>query len=111
HGIGHGLGGLAERDGETPGRQRIERAGMARFGRIEEAPNACDGLGRGHSFRLIENDPAVNGRPFTLARHHCPSLPGLSGAERSRATFSECRILAMRSASAKEVSSTKRSSG
>ncbi len=61
HGIGHGLGGLAERDGKNPGRQRIERPRMAGFGGIEEAPYPRQSLGRGYAFGFIENDPAMDG--------------------------------------------------
>ena len=59
-GVRHGLGGLAERDRQHAGRQRIERAGMPGLLRIEQAAHGADRLRRGHAGRLVQHQPAVD---------------------------------------------------
>src|SRR6266850_1203028 len=56
----NGLGGLAERDRQAAGGERIEGAGMAGALGLEQPFHDRDRLGRGHADRLVEHDPAVD---------------------------------------------------
>src|SRR6185369_10784607 len=60
HHEGNRLGGLAERDRQAAGCQRIERAGVARAFGLEQALEHSDRVRRGHADRLVENHPAVH---------------------------------------------------
>src|SRR4051812_49846993 len=60
HHEGNRLGGLAERDRQAAGRQRIERAGVAGALGLEQALEHGNRVRRGHADRLVENYPAVN---------------------------------------------------
>ena len=44
HGPGDGFGGVAEGDGQDASGERVERAAMADFGRVEQAFERADGL-------------------------------------------------------------------
>ena len=88
--VRHGLGGLAQRDRQHAGSERVERAGMAGLVGLEQPLDLGDGFGRTHADRLVEHQPAGD-RPALLlaaARHY--SVPPLSSsASRSRATSGE----------------------
>ena len=56
----HGFGGLAERDRQAAGGERIERTGVAGALGGEQPLDDADGVGRGHADRLVEDDPAVD---------------------------------------------------
>jgi hypothetical protein len=56
----HGLGRLAEGDGQDAGGKRVERAGVAGFLGVEQALELGDRLGRGQADRLVEHDPAID---------------------------------------------------
>src|SRR5262245_2528158 len=107
HGEGHGLGGFAEGDRQHPGGERVERAGMACLLRAIEAPCPRDGLSRGHAFRLVEDEPAVNGKTFAPPRHEASARQ----PSRSRATSGRASSSSMRCEAAKEVSILNLSSG
>src|SRR3954470_10570284 len=61
HHKGNRLGGLAERDRQAAGRQRIERAGVAGALGLKQALEHGHRMRRGHADRLVENHPAVDG--------------------------------------------------
>ena len=76
----HGLGRLAEGDRQDAGGQRIERAGMARLLRVEEPLDRADApASRSCPRRLVEDQPAVDGRAFLAACHVWFSVSGVSG--------------------------------
>src|SRR4029077_2892588 len=100
HREGHGLGRLAEGYGQHSGGERVERAGMARLLRAVEVPCPGDGLRRGHAFRLVEVEPAVNWETFAPPRHVALARQ----PSRSRATLGEARSSSIRFELAKEVS-------
>ena len=54
------LGGLAQRDRQAAGGQRIERAGMSRAFCGKQPLHHRNRMGRGHADRLVENDPAMD---------------------------------------------------
>src|SRR5258708_27504366 len=54
-----GLGGFAERKRQQTRRERIERAGVTRAARLEQPLDHRDRVGRCHSDRLVEDDPAM----------------------------------------------------
>ena len=60
HHEGDGLGRFAERDRQSAGGERIERAGMARALGLEQALHDAHSVRRRHADRLVENDPAVH---------------------------------------------------
>ena len=60
HDEGDGLGGFAERDRQTAGSERIERAGVSGALGLEQSLHHADRVGRGHADRLVENDPAMD---------------------------------------------------
>ena len=65
----HGLGRLAERDGQDAAGQRVERSGVTGLLGVEQATDAADGLGRSHLERLVQADPAVDDLALFLAAH------------------------------------------
>ena len=75
HHVGNGLGGLAQRDRQHAGRQRIERAAMPDLLRAGEAPDRADHLGRSRSLALVDDQPAVQRSPSTCGPSHPRSLP------------------------------------
>ena len=81
----HGLGRLAESDRQHAGRERIERAGVARLLGVEQELEPPDGLGRGDAGRLVEIDPAVDLDPGRAL------LRGFSRSRPSRASTPEVR--------------------
>jgi hypothetical protein len=99
HHEGNGLGRLAQGDRQDAGRQRIERAAMARLFRREQPAHAADRLGRAHAQRLVEHDPSVD----LLLRSLCLHLSSMS-----RATSGRRRSEPILSASSKVRSSSKR---
>src|SRR6185369_62467 len=60
HHEGNRLGGLAERDRQAAGCQRIERAGMSGAPGLEQPLEHGNRVRRGHADRLVENHPAVD---------------------------------------------------
>src|SRR5579872_5110501 len=89
---------------------------MAGLLRIEDAFYNRDDLRRGDIHRFVDDDPAMDGGAFLPSRH----VRGASGVgvqpssscfARSRRTRSDLRMPSIFSASAKDVSSTKRRSG
>ena len=56
----HGLGRLAECDGQDAGRQRVEGPAMPGLGGLEQAPDSAHRLGRSHAGRLVQNQPAID---------------------------------------------------
>ena len=74
HDEGHGLGRLAERDGQHAARQRIERAAVACLLRAEQATHLADRRRRAQPDRLVEHDPAVDLVALSSARvDHAPA--------------------------------------
>ena len=71
----HGLGRLAEGDGQHAGGERIERAGVAGLLGVEQKLQPSDRLGRGDADGLVEIDPAVHlGARYAALRR--PGGPG-----------------------------------
>ena len=70
HDIGHGLGRGAERHRQQAGRQRVQRAAMAGFLRIEQALDAVDHVRAGHPGRLVDDQPPVERAAARLAAGH-----------------------------------------
>ena len=66
HHIGHGFGGGTEGDRQHAGRQRVERAAMAAFLRVEPPLQAVDDIGAGQALGLVDDQPAIRGRPRGL---------------------------------------------
>ncbi|MOA19832.1 hypothetical protein D3C78_1402380 [compost metagenome] len=60
HDVRHGFGGVAERDRQHAGGQRIERAGMARLLGIEQPLDLGNGLGGAKIERFVEDEPTGN---------------------------------------------------
>src|SRR5205085_7985010 len=107
---GNGLGRFAQGDGQDAGGERIERARMAGLLGIEDAAHRADGLRRSHALGLVQDHPAMDGVTLFAAAHYSSSSPSWVAA-RSRLTRSDLRIFSIFWASAKDSSSTKRSSG
>src|SRR5690606_22258633 len=86
HDVGHGLGGVAERDRQHAGGKRIERAGMARLLRLEEPLDLGDGLRGAEIERLVEDKPAGNRSAlgFAGSGHLYPEIIGLRRRRRLR---------------------------
>ena len=59
HDVGHGLGGVPERDRQHAGRQRVERAAMARLLRVERTLDPVDHVRAGDPRRLVDDEPPV----------------------------------------------------
>ena len=70
---GHGLGRLAQRHGQHARRRGVQRAGMPRLGRVEEAPDAPGDLRRAGAGGLVDHDPAGDVLP-AVGAHHTASV-------------------------------------
>ncbi len=78
HHIRNGLGGLAERDRQAAGGERIERAGMTCASRLEQTLDDRDRLSRRHADRLVEHDPAMDVALVAARLIVLPRWPGLA---------------------------------
>ena len=68
----HGLGRLAQGNGQDAAGQGIQRPGVTGLLGVEQAADATDRLGRSHLERLVQADPAVDDVALLPTAHHLP---------------------------------------
>jgi hypothetical protein len=70
--VGNESSAAADEDDEQPGRERIERAGVADTSRLRRASNDGHDVVRGHARRFVDEQ-----QPANLRRrdHHRPRVP------------------------------------